>query len=81
MSISSIRFVGTCVDDDLSILRSLGRMLPRQNYLVFTAESGAKGLDIMAIEIIDLVISDMRMPNMSGAEFLQKKWWVNLMIQ
>lgn len=61
-----------CVDDEPSILRSLRRLLPKQNYQVFTAESGQAGLQILQQQPIDLVISDMRMPQMSGADFLEQ---------
>ncbi|WP_168926811.1 response regulator [Nitrincola schmidtii] len=61
-----------CVDDEPSILRSLRRLLPKQYYEVFIAESGQAGLEILKQQTIDLVISDMRMPLMSGAEFLEQ---------
>jgi len=52
------------------------------NYTVFTANSGAEGLDKLknhADEII-VVISDMRMPNMNGVEFISraKKMYDNI---
>ncbi|RMF15546.1 MAG: response regulator [Gammaproteobacteria bacterium] len=65
------------VDDEANILSSLRRLLRRQAYDIFTAESGAEGLSILEKERIDLVVSDMRMPEMSGAEFLKivaEKW-------
>ncbi|TKC81422.1 response regulator [Trinickia terrae] len=60
------------VDDEPGVLSALKRLLHRTSYRVFTAESGAAGLDILAQQPIDVVISDMRMPHMSGAEFLTK---------
>ena len=39
---------------------------------MYTAGSGAAGLEILARESIDLVISDMRMPEMDGARFLEE---------
>lgn len=65
------------VDDEANILSSLKRLFRTQGYRILTAESGAQGLEIMERETIDLVISDMRMPEMSGAQFLEKareKW-------
>jgi len=58
------------VDDESNILSSLRRLFRPQGYRVLTAESGKAGLDIMEREKIDLIISDMRMPEMTGAEFL-----------
>ena len=60
------------VDDEANILSSLKRLFRPLGYHIFTAESGAQGLAIMASETIDLVISDMRMPEMNGAQFLEK---------
>src|SRR3990172_1277788 len=65
------------VDDETNILSSLKRLFRPQGYRIFTAESGAQGLEIMARETVDLVISDMRMPEMNGAQFLERvreKW-------
>jgi response regulator RpfG family c-di-GMP phosphodiesterase len=60
-----------CVDDEPNILSSLRRLLRGQGYQIFLAEGGQAGLDLMQRESIDLVISDMRMPEMSGAQFLE----------
>jgi|APLak6261671648_1056085.scaffolds.fasta_scaffold01006_3 response regulator RpfG family c-di-GMP phosphodiesterase len=60
------------VDDEPNILAALKRLFRSQGYQIFTAESGAQGLEIIAQHKIDLVISDMRMPEMNGAQFLEK---------
>ncbi len=60
------------VDDEANVLSSLKRLFRPSGYRIFTAEGGALGLEVMAREKIDIVISDMRMPEMSGAQFLQK---------
>lgn len=65
------------VDDEANVLSSLKRLFRPYGYRIFTAEGGAQALEIMQRETIDLVISDMRMPEMNGAQFLQKvneKW-------
>jgi len=65
------------VDDETNILSSLKRLFRPLGYRIFTAESGLQGLEIMARESVDLVVSDMRMPEMNGAQFLEKvreKW-------
>lgn len=59
-----------CVDDEPNVLKSLRRLFRGADYVVNLAESGAKGLEILQQQPIDLIISDMRMPHMSGAEFL-----------
>ena len=60
------------VDDEPAILRALKRLLRATGCNVLTAEGGAAGLEILARETVNLVISDMRMPEMNGAEFLSK---------
>jgi len=60
------------VDDEPGVLSALRRLLRKTRYEVHTAESGAEGLEILAAHPIDLVISDMRMPHMTGAEFLSR---------
>ncbi|NHZ81233.1 response regulator [Massilia sp. CCM 8695] len=60
-----------CVDDEPNILSSLRRLFRPEGYRVLVAESGAAGLAILEQEKVDLVISDMRMPEMDGAKFLE----------
>ncbi|NOU31849.1 MAG: response regulator [Polyangiaceae bacterium] len=59
-----------CVDDEPQILDGLALHL-RRNCQLFTATSGREALRIIATEpSMAVVISDMRMPGMDGAEFL-----------
>lgn len=58
------------VDDEASILASLKRLFRPHGYRIFSAACGDAALEILAVEQVDLVISDMRMPGMSGAQFL-----------
>ncbi|MGQ0711474.1 MAG: HD domain-containing phosphohydrolase [Rhodoferax sp.] len=60
------------VDDEANILTALKRVFRTLDCVVHTADSGRAGLQVLAHEKIDLVISDMRMPHMSGAEFLHQ---------
>lgn len=65
------------VDDEPNILSALKRVFRPLGYVVYIAESGEEGLEVLEREHIDLVLSDMRMPAMSGAQFLEKvreKW-------
>jgi response regulator RpfG family c-di-GMP phosphodiesterase len=61
-----------CVDDERNILMAIRRTLRSTGHTIHLAESGKEGLEILAAEPIDLVISDMRMPEMDGAEFLKQ---------
>jgi response regulator RpfG family c-di-GMP phosphodiesterase len=60
------------VDDEANVLSSLKRLFRPYGYRIFTAEGGAQALELMQREHIDLVISDMRMPQMNGAQFLEQ---------
>ena len=59
-----------CVDDEPSILSALKRLFRSQGFAILTANSGKEALEMLAAEPVDLVISDMRMPEMDGAQFL-----------
>ncbi len=61
-----------CVDDEKNVLNSLKRLLRKEDYRLVTAFGGEEGLQKLAAEEISLVVSDHRMPGMSGTEFLQK---------
>jgi response regulator RpfG family c-di-GMP phosphodiesterase len=61
-----------CVDDEPNILSALKRVLRRAGHEVDTATSGAAGLDLLDAQSFDMVISDMRMPEMDGAAFLER---------
>ena len=60
------------VDDELNTLSAFKRLFFNENDIeVFTASSGAEGLKVLGYNDIDLVISDMKMPQLSGNEFLK----------
>ena len=61
-----------CVDDEPNILASLKRMLSLEGFEVLTAYSGAQALTLLAQHTISVIISDMQMPQMNGAELLAK---------
>jgi response regulator RpfG family c-di-GMP phosphodiesterase len=61
-----------CVDDEPNILSSLRRLFRGKGYDVIIANSGQEGLTMLETERVDLVISDMRMPVMDGAVFLER---------
>jgi response regulator RpfG family c-di-GMP phosphodiesterase len=61
-----------CVDDEPGVLAALQRLFLRYEHRVVTATSAAAGIAVLEAEPIDIVISDMRMPEMGGAEFLEQ---------
>jgi DNA-binding NtrC family response regulator len=58
------------VDDEAEILFSL-RGLLRQEFELHTAQSGAEALEIMRRHVIHVLMTDQRMPQMTGVELLQ----------
>jgi response regulator RpfG family c-di-GMP phosphodiesterase len=61
------------VDDEENILRALKRLLMNEDIEVLTATSGEKALNILNDEAdIGLIISDQRMPGLSGVDFLEQ---------
>jgi response regulator RpfG family c-di-GMP phosphodiesterase len=58
------------VDDEENNLNSFRAAL-RRNYNVYTALSGEEGMDILSKNDIHVVVTDQRMPNMTGVQFLQ----------
>jgi diguanylate cyclase (GGDEF)-like protein len=60
------------VDDEPSIVSSLKRLLRGDGYRILTANSGSEGLQLLAEHTVDLIVSDQRMPEMTGVEFLRK---------
>ena len=60
------------VDDEKPFRESSHRLLTKKGYTVITAENGQRGLDALAKNSVDLVLLDLKMPVMSGEEFLQR---------
>ena len=59
------------IDDDKSFRRVIEYQLVEEGYEVITADNGSIGLDILSNQKIDLVITDIRMPEMDGLELLK----------
>jgi diguanylate cyclase (GGDEF)-like protein len=60
------------VDDEASILSALKRLLRRENYRILTATSGEEALTLLAEHEVGVIITDQRMPGMSGTELLAR---------
>ena len=58
------------VDDEEEVGAALERLLRRDGYQILRASIGQEGLDILALHEVGVIISDQRMPGMSGVEFL-----------
>jgi diguanylate cyclase (GGDEF)-like protein/PAS domain S-box-containing protein len=60
------------VDDEENVLRALSRVLRRDGYTIHTATSAAEGMQILATQRVQVIMSDQRMPGTSGVEFLSR---------
>ena len=60
------------IDDDQGVRESMERMLRGAGYTVQSAGSGEEGFDLARGNAFDVILSDMRMPGISGIDVLQK---------
>ena len=61
-----------CVDDEPKILKFLEAILVKNEYEVILAENGEEALEKIKKERIDLILSDVTMPQMDGFELCRK---------
>jgi EAL domain-containing protein (putative c-di-GMP-specific phosphodiesterase class I) len=59
------------VDDNTKLLRALARLLSADGYRTETATDGSAALEIMRTASFDAVVSDIKMPGLTGIEFLR----------
>ena len=60
------------VDDEPNIISALNRTLRRDGYSILTANSAEEGLNLLVDNKVGVIISDQRMPQMTGVDFLRK---------
>lgn len=58
------------VDDEAYVLKSLQRICRREPYDVLTANDAMQAMEILASHHVDIVVSDLRMPNIDGSQLL-----------
>lgn len=58
------------LDDEENVLRALVRLLRRDGYRIETATTARQAFEILAAQPVQVIISDQRMPDISGTEFL-----------
>ncbi|OHC31777.1 MAG: hypothetical protein A2Y50_05880 [Pseudomonadales bacterium RIFCSPLOWO2_12_59_9] len=60
------------IDDEPAILAALQRALRLENYRILTASSSTEALKLLATHPVDVVLSDVRLADMDGLDFLRK---------
>ena len=69
---SEVRPVLLIVDDEVRILTALRRVLRSERYEILTAETPTEALRLLDERRVDLILSDHKMPGMSGLELLAR---------
>jgi len=59
------------VDDEENVLVSLKRIFRKENYEIYTANSGFQGIELLEKHDFSLILSDFKMPELNGIEFLK----------
>ena len=67
-----MKYTVLIVDDDPFILKGLVRAFRKEPFAVLTASNAGEGFELLQKERIDLVVSDQKMPGISGIDFLEK---------
>ena len=60
------------VEDDADLRMLYKMFLKSQGYSVHTASSGEEGWDVLGNQEVDVILLDLTLPSMSGADFMQK---------
>jgi DNA-binding response OmpR family regulator len=60
------------VDDDAKALKLYSEFLSKENFEVFTASDAVKGFDLAASSLPDLILLDIMMPGVDGAEVYER---------
>jgi diguanylate cyclase (GGDEF)-like protein/PAS domain S-box-containing protein len=60
------------VDDEANILRALQRLLRQDGYRILATTSAAEAFELLAQNAVQVIVSDQRMPEMNGTEFLSR---------
>ncbi len=60
------------VDDDQEFRKAMKKMFERSGYSVTLAADGQEALNILSKDTFDLIISDLRMPNLNGMQLMEE---------
>ena len=71
MSDSNTKPVVLVVDDEASIVEAMERVLVKEGFAVHTAPDGRAALDVVRQQPVHVVLTDLRMPGMTGEDLLK----------
>jgi CheY-like chemotaxis protein len=60
------------VDDDFCILQVAKAILERSGYATVSADNGAEALNLLQTHVVDVLVTDIVMPGMSGSELIEE---------
>ncbi|MCK4642957.1 sigma-54-dependent Fis family transcriptional regulator [bacterium] len=58
------------LDDEKFLREGIEKILRKKGFKVFSGKNGIEGLEILKENAVDIIITDLRMPDMDGAEFI-----------
>ena len=60
------------VDEDMEFRKAMKKMFEKSGYTVTVVADGREALETLSRETFDLIISDLRMPNLNGLELMEE---------
>lgn len=60
------------IDDEDLVVKSINKLLQKEGYEVITCKSGTEALEKLKADVVDLIICDIQMPNMTGIDTVKK---------
>ena len=60
------------IDDEELVIKSVSKLLTKEGYEVVSCKNGEEALEKVKSELIDLIVCDIRMPNLTGIDTVRK---------
>ncbi|MBF0328631.1 MAG: response regulator [Nitrospirae bacterium] len=65
------------VDDDKHVLKAAGMLLAQEGYKMFSCNSADNAIEVFKANNIDAVLSDIKMPGITGIELMEQLHWID----